>query len=107
VALALDNLNTYVVSSLYEAFPPEKARPLARRLEMHYAPKHGSWLDIAEIEINIMTTQCLGRRIGDIEILRSELASWEIDKNMMPKEIDWQFSTEDARVKLKRLYPNI
>jgi hypothetical protein len=102
-----DNLNTHVISSLYEAFAPEKARSLAKRLEMHHTPKHGSWLDIAEIEINIMTTQCLGRRIDNIETLRSELAFWETDRNMSPKAIDWQFSTDDARIKLKRLYPNI
>jgi hypothetical protein len=107
VILVLDNLNTHMIPSLYEAFPPEKARALAKRLEMHYTPKHGSWLDIAEIEINIMTTQCLGRRIDDIEALRSELASWEMDRNMMPKKIDWQFSTDEARIKLKKLYPNI
>jgi hypothetical protein len=74
---------------------------------MHHTPKHGSWLDIAEIEINIMTMQCLNRRIGSIEKLRSELSAWETDRNMTPKMIDWQFSTDDARIKLKRLYPNI
>jgi hypothetical protein len=96
VILISDNLNTHVISSLYEAFPPEKARALAKRLEMHHTPKHGSWLDIAEIEINIMTTQCLNRRIDNIETLRSELAAWETDRNMRPKTIDWQFSTDDA-----------
>jgi hypothetical protein len=74
---------------------------------MHHTPKHGSWLDIAEIEINIMTTQCLNRRIDNIETLRSELTVWEADRNMTPKTIDWQFSTDDARIKSKRLYPNI
>jgi len=107
VVLVSDNLNTHVVSSLYEAFPPGKARSLARRLEMHHTPKHGSWLDIAEIEINTMTAQCLDRRIADIETLRSELAFWETGRNMAPKAIDWQFSTDDARIKLRRLYPNI
>jgi hypothetical protein len=107
VVLVSDNLNTHVISSLYEAFSPEKARALAKRLEMHHTPKHGSWLDIAEIEINIMTTQCLNRRIDNIETLRDELTAWETDRNMMPKMIDWQFSTDDARIKLKRLYPNI
>jgi hypothetical protein len=108
VVLVSDNLNTHVTSSLYEAFSPEKARILAKRLEMHHTPKHGSWLDIAEIEINIVTTQCLDRRIGNIETLRSELSAWEADRNMTPKTIDWQFSTDGyARIKLKRLYPNI
>jgi hypothetical protein len=107
VILISDNLNTHVISSLYEAFPPEKARALAKRLEMHHTPKHGIRLDIAEIEINIMTTQCLNRRIDNIETLRTELAAWEADRNMTPKTIDWQFSTDDARIKLKRLYPNI
>jgi hypothetical protein len=107
VVLVSDNLNTHVISSLYEAFPPEKARRLAKRLEMHHTPKHGSWLDIAEIEINIMTAQCLSRRIDTIETLRRELASWEMARNRTPKTIDWQFSTDDARIKLKRLYPNI
>jgi hypothetical protein len=107
VVLVSDNLNTHVIASLYEAFPPEKARSLSRRLEMHHTPKHGSWLDIAEIEINILTAQCLGRRINNIETLRNELAAWETSRNMAPKAIDWQFSTDDARIKLKRLYPNI
>jgi hypothetical protein len=96
-----------VIASLYEAFPPERARVLSRRLETRHAPKHGSWLDIAEIAINILTVQCLGRRINNIETLRSELAAWETSRNMAPKAIDWQFSTDDARIKLKRLYPNI
>jgi hypothetical protein len=107
IVLVSDNLNTHVMSSLYEGFPPEKARALVKRLEMHHTPKHGSWLNIAEIEINIMTTQCLNRRIDNIETLRSELASWETGRNMTPKTIAWQFSTNDARTKLKRLYPNI
>jgi hypothetical protein len=106
VVLVSDNLNTHVISSLYEAFPPEKARALAKRLEMHHTPKHGSWLDIAEIEINIMTTQCLNRRIDNMETLRNELMAWENDRNKAPKTIDWQFSTDDARIRLKRLYPN-
>jgi hypothetical protein len=107
VVLVSDNLNTHMISSLYEAFPPEKARTLAQRLEMHHTPKHGSWLDIAEIEINIVTAQCLSRRINTIETLRNELVAWETDRNMRLKAIDWQFSTDDARIKLKRLYPNI
>jgi hypothetical protein len=105
--LVSDNLNTHVISSLYEAFPPEKAGTLARRLEMRHTPKHGSWLDIAEIGINIMTGQSLKRRIDSIETLRNELAVWENGRNEEPKAIDWQFSTDDARIKLKRLYPNI
>jgi hypothetical protein len=107
VGLVSDNLNTPMISSRYEAFSPEKARALAKRLEMHHTPKHGSWLEIAEIEINMMTTQCLNRRIDTIETVRDELIVWEKDRNKAPKTIDWQFSTDDARIKLKRLYPNI
>jgi hypothetical protein len=107
VVLVSNNLNTHVISSLYDAFPPEKARALAKRLEMHHTPKHGNWLDIAEIEINIMTAQCLGRRIENIATLRRELSAWETNRNKTPKSIDWQFTTDDARIKLKRLYTNI
>jgi hypothetical protein len=107
VCLVMDNLNTHSVSSLYEAFAPEKARSLARRLEIHYTPKHGSWLNIAEIELNAMTAQCLGRRIPGIESLRVELNAWNVARNEATVEVKWQFRTDDARVKLKKLYPNI
>lgn len=101
----MDNLNTHSISSLYEAFPPEVARNLAKRLEIHYTPKHGSWLNIAEIELSVMTKQCLDRRIDNISSLRAELAEWEVTRNSIQKGVDWQFTTSDARVKLKRLYP--
>ncbi len=107
VCLVMDNLNTHAISSLYEAFPPEKARALAKRLEIHYTPKHGSWLNMAEIELGAMTAQCLGRRIPNIETLASELDAWNTNRNNSSIPVDWQFTTEDARIKLKRLYPNI
>jgi len=106
VVLVMDNLNTHTISSLYEAFPPEEAFRLAQRLEIHFTPKHGSWLDIAEIELSAMTSQCLGkRRIPNIDMLNAELSSWQIDRNRNQKGVDWQFTTDDARTKLKRLYP--
>jgi len=107
VRLVCDNLNTHGISSLYEAYPPEKARELAKRLEMHYTPKHGSWLNIAEIELSALTGQCLDRRIPDIETLRSETKAWEKRRNAHHKGVDWQFTTQNARVKLKRLYPQL
>jgi len=105
VRLVMDNLNTHGVASLYEAFPPELARSLARRLEIHYTPKHGSWLNIAEIELSVMTSQCLNRRISDITSLGKQLSVWESDRNQIQKGVDWQFTTDNARIKLKRLYP--
>ena len=108
VALVMDNLNTHVISSLYEAFPPEEAFRLAQRLEIHYTPKHGSWLDIAEIELSALAAQCLGiRRIPSIESLNKELSAWESRRNIEQKGVDWQFTTTHARSKLKRLYPII
>ena len=107
VRLVMDNLNTHSTSSLYEAFPPEIARSLVKRLEIHHTPKHGSWLNIAEIELSAMTKQCLGRRIDKITSLNNELISWEVARNSLQKGVDWQFTTPDARVKLKRLYPQI
>lgn len=100
----MDNMNTHTVSSLYEAFPPERARALARRLEIHHTPKHGSWLNIVEIELSAMTKQCLGRRIPDIERLAHELSAWNTSRNNAAVCIDWHFLTDDARNKLKRLY---
>jgi len=93
------------MASLYEAFPPDIARSLARRLEIHYTPKHGSWLNIAEIELSVMSKQCLERRISSIDSLRLELSEWETTRNKNQKGVDWQFTTDDARTKLKRLYP--
>jgi hypothetical protein len=108
VVLVMDNLNTHTISSLYEAFPPEEAFRLARRLEIHFTPKHGSWLNIAEIELSAMAAQCLGgRRIPDIITLNEELAAWHTRRNQSQKGVDWQFTTADARIKLKRLYPVI
>ena len=105
IRLVCDNLNTHNTGSLYEAFPPEEARRIAQRLEIHYTPKHGSWLNIAEIELSALTRQCLNRRIPDIETLCSETKTWERRRNGQQKGVDWQFTTEDALIKLKRLYP--
>lgn len=107
IILVMDNLNTHSIASLYKAFPPEEARRIAKKLEVHYTPKHGSWLDIAEIAINIMTRECLGRRIPDIDILRKELRSWNDDYNSDTSPVNWQFKTSDLRIKLKKLYPDI
>jgi len=107
VRLVMDNLNTHNLASLYEAFEPEEARRLARRLEIHHTPKHGSWLNIAEIELGALKIQCLDRRIPEIGKLRSEVAAWEADRNNRIATVDWQFSTADARIKLKRLYPKL
>ena len=103
--LVSDNLNTHAISSLYEAFDAPKARALAKRLEMHHTPKHGSWLNIAEIFISILARQCLCRRIPDLSILSRELNAWAATKNTILNPVDWQFSTDDARIKLKYLYP--
>ena len=105
IRLVLDNLNTHVISSLYEAFPASKARALAKRLELHYTPKHGSWLNIAEIQIGVLTRQCLCRRIPELTILNNELSAWNTIHSVSPRPVNWQFSTEDARIKLKYLYP--
>lgn len=107
VILVCDNLNTHKIASLYEAFAPEKARRLARRLEIHYTPKHGSWLNIAEIELSALTKQCLDRRIPDIETLRSEAKAWWRERNGRQKGVDWRFTTKGARIKLRHLYPQI
>jgi len=108
VVLVEDNLNTHNISSLYEAFPPEEAFRLAQRLEMHFTPKHGSWLNMAECELSALAAQCLGdRRIADIDTLNAELAAWHTRRNRTQKGIDWHFTTKDARVKLRRLYPII
>jgi len=108
VVLVMDNLNTHVISSFYETFPPEEAFRLAQRLEIHYTPKHGSWLNIAEIELSALAAQCLGtRRIPSIEVLNTELNAWETRRNATQRGVDWHFTTTDARTKLKRLYPVI
>ena len=105
VILVCDNLNTHKIASFYETFPPERAWNYAQRLEIHYTPKHGSWLNAAEIELSVLTKQCLGRRIPNIETLRTEVATWQRDRNASKKGIDWQFTTSNALIKLKRLYP--
>jgi len=107
VHLVLDNLNTHNGASLYEAFPPAEARRLLERLEFHYTPKHGSWLNLAEIELSILSRQCLARRIPDGPALIREVAAWEADRNHRESKVDWQFTTEDARIKLKKLYPTL
>lgn len=105
VRLVMDNLNTHNISSLYEAFTPDVALRLAKRLEIHHTPKHGSWLNIAEIELSAMSLQCLGRRIPTIDDLQVQLSAWEVQRNTSRKYVDWHFTTADARAKLKYLYP--
>ena len=105
IVLVQDNLNTHKPASLYEAFPPAEARRLVERFEWHYTPKHGSWLDMAESELGVLSSQCLGRRIPDKQTLIVEVAAWEKDRNKRHTKADWQFTTADARIKLKRLYP--
>ena len=106
VVLVCDNLNTHSIASLYEAFEPEEALRLAKRLEIHHTPKHGSWLDIAEIELSALGNQCLSkRRIDSVEKLNEEIASWNTERNATQKSVNWQFKTVDARIKLKHLYP--
>ena len=101
----MDNLNTHTPGSLYQAFAPEEAKALWDRFEFIYTPKHGSWLNMAEIEINVMVRQCLDRRIDNIETVRSEVAAWQTRRDNLQARVNWQFTTKDARVKLKRLYP--
>ena len=107
IVLVMDNLNTHTLASLYEAFEPEQARRIAERFEVHHTPKHGSWLNVAEIELSVLARQCLDRRIPDVGTLRREVAAWEAERNAAVVRVDWQFTTADARTKLKRLYPAI
>ena len=107
IVLVMDNLNTHTTASLYEAFPPEKAKRLADKLEIHYTPKHGSWLDMAEIELSVLSNQCLDRRLPDVETLKREVAAWEEARNSAGMTVHWQFTTEQARIKLRKLYPII
>ena len=106
VVVVMDNLNTHTLGSLYEAFEPAKARALAERLEIHHTPRHGSWLNIAEIELSALTRQCLDRRIADLDTLNTELAAWQHATNADQRQVQWQFTTADARIKLRHLYPN-
>jgi len=107
VRLVLDNLNTHTPASLYRAFEPQEARRLAERIEFHFTPKHGSWLNVAEIEFSVLQQQCLDRRIPDKQLMQSEISAWQDDRNHRPSTIDWQFRTSDARIKLKHLYPKL
>ena len=107
ITLVMDNLNTHKASSLYEAFPPEEAKRIWDRFEFVYTPKHGSWLNMAEIELNVLNGQCLNRRIDNLEEVQSEVNAWKTHRNNMNAEINWRFETKDARIKLKRLYPSI
>jgi hypothetical protein len=107
IVLVQDNLNTHTKASLYDAFPAAESRRLAERFEWHYTPKHGSWLDLAESELGILSSQCLDRRIPDKQTLIDEIAAWEDDRNANHATADWQFTTPDARIKLKHLYPSI
>ena len=105
VVLVMDNLNTHSIGSLYEAFDPTKAFTLAQRLEIHHTPRHGSWLNIAEIELSAVTRQCLDRRIADLDVLNTELAAWQASTNADQRQVNWHFTTSDARTKLRHLYP--
>ena len=107
IVLVLDNLNTHTPAALYEAFAPSEARRLLERLEIHYTPKHGSWLNMAEIELSVLARQCLDRRIPDQQTLAEEVGAWEAERNAYESSIDWRFSTQEARIKLKHLYPEI
>jgi DDE superfamily endonuclease len=105
LVLVMDQLNTHSPASLYEAFPPAEAKRLADKLEIHYTPKHGSWLDMAEIELSILQRQCLDRRLADRATVEQEVAAWVAQRNAAVQRIDWRFTTADARIKLKHLYP--
>jgi len=107
VVLVMDNLNTHKLASLYEAFPPEQARRIAGRLEIHHTPRHGSWLNVAEIELSVLSRQCLDRRIETAEELSREVTAWEEPRNDRAQEVQWRFTTADARIKLRHLYPTL
>lgn len=107
IVLVMDNLNTHSAASLYEAFEPAEARRLAEKLEIHHTPKHGSWLDMAEIELGILNRQCLNRRLDNVATLKHEIAAWECDRNRRESKVKWRFTTADARIRLRRLYPSL
>lgn len=107
IHLLQDNLNTHNGASLYAAFAPQKAHAMLKRLQFHYTPKHGSWLNVAEIELSILSRQCLNRRIENMAVLQQEISHWENDRNHRANKVQWQFTTEDARIKLKHLYPSL
>ena len=107
ILLVCDNLNTHKSASLYKAFPPNEARRIAEKIEFHYTPKHGSWLNMAEIELSVLSRQCLSRRIADQATLKHEIQTWQISRNEQGATVNWQFTTDDARIKLKTLYPAV
>lgn len=107
VRLVCDNLNTHSIASLYAAFPPEQARALARRLELHHTPVHGSWLNVAEVELSVLGRQCLARRIGSAEQLRAEVSAWVGERNAGASRVEWRFTTDEARTRLRHLYPHV
>ncbi|MGZ4978542.1 MAG: transposase, partial [Methylobacter sp.] len=107
ISLVMDNLNTHTGASLYKAFPPEEARRLLDKLDIHYTPKHGSWLNMAEIELSILSRQCLDRRIPDQDELKTEIATWQKHRNASGRPMEWRFTNEHTRVKLKKLYPTL
>ena len=107
VRLVLDNLSTHTAAAFYEAFPPEQARELARRVEFVHTPVHGSWLNMVEVEISVLVRQCLKRRLADIETLKKEVSAWAEERNRLGASVEWRFTTEDARAKLRKLYPAI
>jgi hypothetical protein len=107
IVVVMDNLNTHTAASLYEAFEPAEAKRLADKLEIHYTPKHGSWLDMAEIELSVLARQCLDRRLPDVATLIQEVAAWETARNDAQMTVHWHFTTEQARIKLKKLYPSL
>ena len=107
IILIMDNLNTHKGASLYETFSPAEARRLLNRLEIHYTPKHGSWLNIAEIELRVLSGQCLNRRIPDRQTLQNEVNAWQNQRNFKQAKVNWRFTNDDARIKLKRLYPTL
>ena len=107
VVLVMDNLNTHKLASLYETFPPEQARRIAERLESHHTPQHGSWLNRAEIELSVLSGQCRKQRLENEETVRQEVGSWEEERNERQVGVKWQFTTADARIKLRKLYPTV
>ena len=107
IRLVMDNLNTHSIASLYETFPAQEARRLVERLDIHYTPKHGSWLNMAEIEFSALSSQCLDRRIADVATMQSEISAWQNERNNKKACIQWQFTNDDARIKLKKLYPKL
>jgi transposase len=107
ITLVMDNLNTHTGASLYKAFVPQEARRILEKLAIHYTPKHGSWLNMAEIELSILSRQCLARRIPDQDTLKKEVVAWQEKRNTIESSMEWRFTTEDARIKLKKLYPTV